>query len=102
MSDLLEDADEINDILGRTYGVPENIDEEDLMNELNALDDEIALDDSVEEEIPSYLQQKTEIKDNSKEVTLPTLPNAPMNATSSNVPANSNQVKYPVVDRLKA
>ena len=32
MSDLLEDADEVNEIMGRAYGVPEELDEDDLMN----------------------------------------------------------------------
>jgi charged multivesicular body protein 5 len=34
MSELMEDTEEMNEILGRSYGVPENIDEEDLMNGL--------------------------------------------------------------------
>lgn len=29
---LMQDSTEINDILSRSYGVPENIDEEDLMS----------------------------------------------------------------------
>ena len=48
------DTDEMNEILGRSYGVPENIDEEDLAAELNALDDELA-SEAVEEE-PEYLK----------------------------------------------
>lgn len=54
MEDLMLDTDEINEILGRSYGVPENIDEEDLAAELNALDDELA-SEAVEEE-PEYLK----------------------------------------------
>jgi len=53
MSDLLEDADEVNDIMGRAYGVPEALDETDLMDELNAMEDEPGQEDS--EEVPSYL-----------------------------------------------
>lgn len=44
MADMLEQADEVHDALGRTYGMPE-IDEDDLQAELDALGDEIALDD---------------------------------------------------------
>ncbi len=54
MEDLMLDTDEMNEILGRSYGVPENIDEEDLAAELNALDDELA-SEAVEEE-PEYLK----------------------------------------------
>jgi charged multivesicular body protein 5 len=50
MSDMLEDADEINEIMGRAYGVPEELDENDLMDELGALEDEIAQEES--EELP--------------------------------------------------
>jgi charged multivesicular body protein 5 len=53
MSDMLEDADEINEIMGRAYGVPDELNEDDLMDELGALEDELALDES--EELPAYL-----------------------------------------------
>lgn len=32
MTDLLEDADEINEVLGQAYGVPDDLDESDLMD----------------------------------------------------------------------
>lgn len=44
MADMLEQADEVQDALGRTYGMPE-IDDDELNAELDALGDEIALDD---------------------------------------------------------
>lgn len=44
MEDMLEDANEIQDIMGRTYGMPE-VDDAELEAELDALGDEIALDD---------------------------------------------------------
>ena len=46
MADMLEDANEIQDVLGRAYGMPDDIDEDDLEAELDALGDEMALDDS--------------------------------------------------------
>ncbi|KAH9844073.1 vacuolar protein sorting-associated protein 60 [Rhodofomes roseus] len=49
MEDLLEQANEIQESLGRSYAVPDEIDEADLQAELDALE----LD--VEEEGPSYL-----------------------------------------------
>eukprot|EP00039_Didymoeca_costata_P000207 m.44568 g.44568 ORF g.44568 m.44568 type:complete len:220 (-) comp10116_c0_seq1:268-927(-) len=39
MEDLLEDSNEIQEILGRSYGVSEDIDEDDLEAELDALGD---------------------------------------------------------------
>lgn len=44
MADMLEQADEVQDALGRTYGMPE-VDDDELAAELEALGDEIALDD---------------------------------------------------------
>jgi charged multivesicular body protein 5 len=51
MSDMLEQADEVQEALGRSYGTPE-IDEDELEAELDALGDEIALDDD-----SSYLDE---------------------------------------------
>jgi len=44
MSDMLEQADEIQEAMGRSYNTPD-LDEDDLQAELDALGDEIALDD---------------------------------------------------------
>lgn len=44
MADMLEQADEVQNALGRSYGTPD-IDEDELEAELDALGDEIALDD---------------------------------------------------------
>lgn len=44
MAEMLEQADEVQEALGRSYNTPE-IDEDDLQAELDALGDEIALDD---------------------------------------------------------
>jgi charged multivesicular body protein 5 len=44
MSDMLDQADEVQEALGRSYNTPE-IDEDELEAELDALGDEIALDD---------------------------------------------------------
>jgi hypothetical protein len=51
MADMLEQADEVQDALGRSYGMPE-IDEDELAAELDALGDEIALDNDT-----SYLDE---------------------------------------------
>lgn len=44
LADMLEQADEVQEALGRTYNTPE-VDEDELAAELDALGDEIALDD---------------------------------------------------------
>ncbi|KAJ3256352.1 hypothetical protein HDU77_003192 [Chytriomyces hyalinus] len=53
MEDLMEQANEIQETLGRSYGLPEGIDDDDLEAELDALADDLYEE---EEEIPSYLQ----------------------------------------------
>ncbi|KIM46336.1 hypothetical protein M413DRAFT_17053 [Hebeloma cylindrosporum] len=57
MEDLLEQANEIQETLGRSYAVPDEIDEADLEAELDAL----ALEE--EEEGPSYLSDLNKVPD---------------------------------------
>jgi len=54
---MLEDANEVQEALGRTYGMPE-IDEADLEAELDALGDDFALDDDT-----SYLDDAMKAPD---------------------------------------
>ncbi|KAG0370165.1 charged multivesicular body protein 5 [Gamsiella multidivaricata] len=54
MEDIMEQANEIQETLGRSYGVPDDIDEDELEAELDALGDEL-----YEEEEPSYLEDET-------------------------------------------
>lgn len=51
MADMLEQADEVQEALGRSYGTPE-LDDDELAAELDALGDEIALDNDT-----SYLDE---------------------------------------------
>merc|ERR1711874_584656 len=44
LGDMMEDANEVQEALGRTYGMPD-IDEDDLEAELDALGDDFALDE---------------------------------------------------------
>merc|ERR1711973_818985 len=44
LADMLEDANEVQEALGRSYGMPD-VDEDELEAELDALGDEIALDE---------------------------------------------------------
>lgn len=60
LTDMMEDANEIQEALGRTYGVPD-VDEDELEAELEAINDELALDDT------SYLDEVSNLKVPSKE-----------------------------------
>lgn len=53
MEDLLEQASEIQETLGRSYGLPDGIDDDELEAELDALGDDV---DLIEAE-PSYLAE---------------------------------------------
>ncbi|KAM7448480.1 Charged multivesicular body protein 5 [Porites harrisoni] len=52
MADMLEIANEVQETLGRTYGMPDDLDEADLEAELEALGDDLALDEDT-----SYLDE---------------------------------------------
>jgi|EP01047_Picozoa_sp_COSAG01_P018738 charged multivesicular body protein 5 len=45
LSDMMEDAQEIQEIMGQSYGVPDDFDEDDMMAELDMLEDEIIQED---------------------------------------------------------
>lgn len=64
LADLYEDSNEIQEIMGRAYGVPEDIDEDDLEAELAALGDEMAnTDTSYLDEALAGPARGTEMKD---------------------------------------
>ncbi|KAM3580637.1 Vacuolar protein-sorting-associated protein 60, variant 2 [Umbelopsis sp. WA50703] len=58
MEDLMEQANEVQESLGRSYNLPDDIDEADLEAELDALGDDLNFE---EEEVPSYLQDDVEV-----------------------------------------
>ncbi|KAI3706059.1 hypothetical protein L1987_76312 [Smallanthus sonchifolius] len=72
MMDLMEVSNEIQESLGRTYNVPDDIDEEDLMGELDALEADMGLE-TEGEGVPSYLQPDNEL-DYDDELNLPSAP----------------------------
>ena len=49
---------ELQDVMGQSFGVPDDIDEDDLMGELDALEDELAqeAENPSASGVPSYLQ----------------------------------------------
>jgi len=56
MDELLDDTEEINEIMGRSYGVPEELDDDELMDELDTLEDEFEEEEEEQqEEVPDYL-----------------------------------------------
>merc|ERR1711976_524207 len=57
LADMLEEANEVQEVLGRSYGMPE-IDEDDLEAELDALGDDFALDEDT-----SYLDDAMKAPD---------------------------------------
>lgn len=56
MEDLHEAMGEVQEAFGRLYGVPDEIDERELMSELEGLEEEIALEKNA---APAYLQPIT-------------------------------------------
>ncbi|GAQ81628.1 SNF7 family protein [Klebsormidium nitens] len=58
MMDLMDYSTEIQDAMGRSYGVPDDIDEGDLMGELDAL--EMDMGEEAGESVPSYLAPERE------------------------------------------
>ncbi|XP_044461019.1 vacuolar protein sorting-associated protein 60.2-like [Mangifera indica] len=71
MMDLMDVSNEIQETLGRSYNVPDDIDEEELMGELDALEADMGTED--EAGVPSYLQPDKE-PDLDAELNLPSAP----------------------------
>jgi charged multivesicular body protein 5 len=53
MSDLMDMSEEVNAALSASYAVPDGLDEDELLGELDALDDQVELGES--ESVPDYL-----------------------------------------------
>ncbi|CAO3701272.1 unnamed protein product [Rhizopus stolonifer] len=58
MEDLMEQANEVQETLGRSYNLPDDVDVDDLEAELDALGDELEFED---EDVPSYLQETPDL-----------------------------------------
>mmetsp|Transcript_28348 Transcript_28348/g.54011 ORF Transcript_28348/g.54011 Transcript_28348/m.54011 type:complete len:233 (+) Transcript_28348:235-933(+) len=56
MSELMDQSNEIQETLGRTYNLPEEMDEDDMFEELNDLEEEMA-GEVGSGSLPSYLQE---------------------------------------------
>ena len=77
MAELMEDFNEINEVLGRNFATPDDLDETDLDAELEMLEDELE-EDALEEAdaTPSYLQTNK-------------LPDTPTDIPGGRVPAQA-------------
>ncbi|XP_009588727.1 vacuolar protein sorting-associated protein 60.2-like [Nicotiana tomentosiformis] len=86
MVDLMDVSNEIQETLGRSYGVPDDVDEEELMGELDALEADMETEG---EGVPSYLQPDKE-PDLDSELNLPSAPmgHAPTPAGRANTQAD--------------
>uniref|UniRef100_A0A5B7B8H7 Putative charged multivesicular body protein 5-like n=1 Tax=Davidia involucrata TaxID=16924 RepID=A0A5B7B8H7_DAVIN len=72
MMDLMDVSNEIQESLGRSYSVPEDIDEEELMGELDALEADMGME-TEGDGVPAYLQPDKE-HDLESELNLPSAP----------------------------
>ncbi|XP_068663374.1 vacuolar protein sorting-associated protein 60.1-like [Aristolochia californica] len=72
MMDLMDVSSEIQESLGRSYNVPDDIDEDDLMGELDALEADMGAE-TESDGVPSYLQADKE-SDLDAELNLPSAP----------------------------
>lgn len=94
MMDLMDVSNEIQETLGRSYNVPDDIDEEELMGELDALEADMGMED--EAGVPSYLQPDKE-PDLDAELNLPA---APMGASvQHDRPQAEDELGLPAVPR---
>ncbi|XP_042502624.1 vacuolar protein sorting-associated protein 60.2-like isoform X2 [Macadamia integrifolia] len=72
MMDLMDVSTEIQESLGRSYNVPDDIDEEELLGELDALEADMGME-TESDGVPSYLQPDNE-PDVESQLKLPSAP----------------------------
>ncbi|XP_058770159.1 vacuolar protein sorting-associated protein 60.2-like [Vicia villosa] len=96
MMDLMDVSNEIQETLGRSYSVPDDIDEEELLGELDALEADM---ENESEGVPSYLQPDKE-SDLDSELNLPSAPTGQTSAPHgrSNV-QTEDELGLPAVPR---
>ncbi|KAJ3708835.1 hypothetical protein LUZ61_012540 [Rhynchospora tenuis] len=96
MMDLMDVSNEIQESLGRSYNVPDDIDEEDLMGELDALEEDMGTEADA---VPSYLQPDKE-SDLEPDLNLPTAPIGQANAVPNRQnPQAEDEFGLPAVPR---
>ncbi|KAM0862392.1 hypothetical protein ACQ4PT_045282 [Festuca glaucescens] len=78
MTDLMDVSNEVQESLGRSYNIPDDVDEEELMGELDGLEADMEFESAA---VPSYLQP-----DEEPDINLPAAPTYP-----TAVPVNRHQ-----------
>jgi charged multivesicular body protein 5 len=94
MMDLVDYSSEIQETLGRSYNVPDDLDEEELMGELESLEADMGLETGTD--VPSYLLPDKEPEFDS-EIQLPAAPSGPA-APQAN-PQAADEYGFPTVPR---
>ncbi|XP_021296440.1 charged multivesicular body protein 5-like isoform X2 [Herrania umbratica] len=97
MMDLMDVSNEIQETLGRSYNVPDDIDEDELMGELDALEADMG---SEADGVPSYLQPDKEEPDLDAELNLPSAPTGSTTAPAGRSNAQAeDELGLPTVPR---
>lgn len=60
LADMADLTNEINEMMGQSYAIPDDVDEADLMAELDALETDLATEEAIGA-TPSYLQVKLDV-----------------------------------------
>eukprot|EP00252_Welwitschia_mirabilis_P016636 TRINITY_DN3678_c0_g1_i1.p1 TRINITY_DN3678_c0_g1~~TRINITY_DN3678_c0_g1_i1.p1 ORF type:complete len:237 (+),score=76.40 TRINITY_DN3678_c0_g1_i1:245-955(+) len=97
MMDLMDISSEIQESLGRSYSVPDDIDEEELMGELDALEADMG-SEATTEGLPAYLQPDKE-SDLESEMNLPSAPSGHAPTVSQASPQATDEFGLPAVPR---
>ncbi|XWS74690.1 hypothetical protein CRYUN_Cryun01aG0019500 [Craigia yunnanensis] len=95
LMDMMDVSNEIQETLGRSYNVPDDIDEDELMGELDALEADMG---SEADGVPSYLQPDKEELDLDAELNLPSAPTGNATAGRSNA-QGEDELGLPTVPR---
>eukprot|EP00850_Spirogloea_muscicola_P014169 SM000100S09396 [mRNA] locus=s100:122447:124178:+ [translate_table: standard] len=93
MMDIMDYSNEVQETLGRSYGVPDDIDEEDLMGELDALEADMGSESAG---VPSYLQPDSAAEES--EMSLLPAPSSAA-ATQHHQAAQAEELELPAVPR---
>lgn len=86
MADIMDMHNDIQDVLGQNYGVPDDIDEDELLGELDALeaDMQFEAEENASNSVPSYLQEVE-------------LPPPPSGARHAAIPEAADDLALPAV-----
>jgi charged multivesicular body protein 5 len=96
MMDLVDYSSEIQETLGRSYNVPDDLDEEELMGELDALEADMGTE-TESEGMPSYLMRDKEPEMDS-DLNLPAAPSGHAASSQPN-PQAADEWGFPSVPR---